>query len=257
MKAAKPLHIVLATNPNPTRARGYPLNINPKPDPKPDSISGPAGSGRVADLYHHYLPLVKWKTIHIQLVEKLLEVGLFASKRWQIFIPVIINISPLATLRMMIMSSMFQSALNMIGATASSPLQTTLHLNGAPTSSPVQSALSMIGAATAFQLLLAPPFDWSAEIWSTLCQTGVPTSSSLLSALHLTGAPKSFLFQSALYLIGASIFSRLQHLLHLTGVSTSHLDCTSPKAPTLLALWSQSSGPKETAQCQSIFEHLR
>ncbi len=48
MKAAKPLHIVLATNPNPTRARGYPLNINPKPDPKPDSISGPAGSGRVA-----------------------------------------------------------------------------------------------------------------------------------------------------------------------------------------------------------------
>ncbi len=51
MKAAKPLRIVLATNPNPTRARGYPLNINPKPDPKPDSISGPAGSGRVADLY--------------------------------------------------------------------------------------------------------------------------------------------------------------------------------------------------------------
>ncbi len=51
MKAAKPLHIVLATNPNPTRARGYPLNINPKPDPKPDSISGPEGSGRVADLY--------------------------------------------------------------------------------------------------------------------------------------------------------------------------------------------------------------
>ncbi len=47
MKAAKPLHIVLATNPNPTRTRGYPLNINPKPD----SISGPAGSGRVADLY--------------------------------------------------------------------------------------------------------------------------------------------------------------------------------------------------------------
>ncbi len=37
----------LATNPNPTRARSYPLNINPKPD----SISGPAGSGRVADLY--------------------------------------------------------------------------------------------------------------------------------------------------------------------------------------------------------------
>ncbi len=35
----------LATNP--TRARRYPLNINPKPD----SISGPAGSGRVADLY--------------------------------------------------------------------------------------------------------------------------------------------------------------------------------------------------------------
>ncbi len=49
MKAAKPLHIVLATNP--TRTRGYPLNINPKPDPKPNSISGPAGSGRVADLY--------------------------------------------------------------------------------------------------------------------------------------------------------------------------------------------------------------
>ncbi len=39
----------LATNP--TRARSYPLNINPKPDPKPESISGPAGSGRVADLY--------------------------------------------------------------------------------------------------------------------------------------------------------------------------------------------------------------
>ncbi len=35
----------LATNP--TRARSCPLNINPKPD----SISGPAGSGRVADLY--------------------------------------------------------------------------------------------------------------------------------------------------------------------------------------------------------------
>ncbi len=35
----------LATNP--TRARGYPLNINPKPE----SISGPAGSGRVAELY--------------------------------------------------------------------------------------------------------------------------------------------------------------------------------------------------------------
>ncbi len=47
MKAAKPLHIVLATNPNPTRTQGYPLNINPKPD----SISGPAGSGPVADLY--------------------------------------------------------------------------------------------------------------------------------------------------------------------------------------------------------------
>ncbi len=40
----------LATNPNPTRARSYPLNINPKPDPIPESISGPAGSGRVADL---------------------------------------------------------------------------------------------------------------------------------------------------------------------------------------------------------------
>ncbi len=39
----------LATNPNPTRARSYPLNINPKPDH--ESISGPAGSGRVADLY--------------------------------------------------------------------------------------------------------------------------------------------------------------------------------------------------------------
>ncbi len=38
----------LATNPNPTRARSYPLNIKPKPD----SISGPAGSVRVADLYH-------------------------------------------------------------------------------------------------------------------------------------------------------------------------------------------------------------
>ncbi len=43
----------LATNP--TRARSYPLNINPKPDPKPDSISGPAGSGRVADLYRKYM----------------------------------------------------------------------------------------------------------------------------------------------------------------------------------------------------------
>ncbi len=41
----------LATNLNPTRARSYPLNINPKPDPKPESISGPAGSGLVADLY--------------------------------------------------------------------------------------------------------------------------------------------------------------------------------------------------------------
>ncbi len=82
--------------------------------------------------------------------------GLFSSKRWQIFIPVIVKISPLATLRMMIMSSMFQSALNMIGATASSPLQTTLHLNGEPTSSLLQSTLSMIGAAMAFQLLLAP-----------------------------------------------------------------------------------------------------
>ncbi len=41
----------LATNPNPTRARSYPLNINPKLNPKPESISGPAGSGRVADLY--------------------------------------------------------------------------------------------------------------------------------------------------------------------------------------------------------------
>ncbi len=35
----------LATNP--TRARSYPLNINPEPE----TISGPAGSGRVADLY--------------------------------------------------------------------------------------------------------------------------------------------------------------------------------------------------------------
>ncbi len=60
MKAAKPLHIVLATNPNPTRARGYPLNINPKPDPKPDSISGPAGSGRVADLYWGSPGIVSW-----------------------------------------------------------------------------------------------------------------------------------------------------------------------------------------------------
>ncbi len=34
--------------PNPTRARGYPLNINLKPE----SISGPEGSGRVADLYY-------------------------------------------------------------------------------------------------------------------------------------------------------------------------------------------------------------
>ncbi len=52
MKAAKPLHIVLvlATNPNPTRARRLSIKHNPKPDPKPDSISGPAGSGRVADL---------------------------------------------------------------------------------------------------------------------------------------------------------------------------------------------------------------
>ncbi len=50
MKAAKPLHIVWVYKPDPTRARSYPLNINPKPDPKPDSISGPAGSGRVADL---------------------------------------------------------------------------------------------------------------------------------------------------------------------------------------------------------------
>ncbi len=34
------------------RLINYPLNINLKPDPKPDSISGPAGSGRVADLPH-------------------------------------------------------------------------------------------------------------------------------------------------------------------------------------------------------------
>ncbi len=61
MKAAKPLHIVLATNPNPTRARGYPLNINPKPDPKPDSISGPAGSGRVADLYFSVFRFEFWQ----------------------------------------------------------------------------------------------------------------------------------------------------------------------------------------------------
>ncbi len=75
MKAAKPLHIVLATNPNPTRARGYPLNINPKPDPKPDSISGPAGSGRVADLYLSFLIsffvlclsyYFKWQTVSNQ-----------------------------------------------------------------------------------------------------------------------------------------------------------------------------------------------
>ncbi len=47
MKAAKPLHIVwFSYKPEPTRARSYPLNINPKPE----SISGPAGSGRVADL---------------------------------------------------------------------------------------------------------------------------------------------------------------------------------------------------------------
>ncbi len=65
MKAAKPLHIVLATNPNPTRARGYLLNINPKPDPKPDSISGPAGSGRVADLYKGDLMILKITFIRI------------------------------------------------------------------------------------------------------------------------------------------------------------------------------------------------
>ncbi len=65
MKAAKPLHIVLATNPNPTRARGYPLNINPKPDPKPDSISGPAGSGRVADLYQR-LGLIRFTHLMIR-----------------------------------------------------------------------------------------------------------------------------------------------------------------------------------------------
>ncbi len=51
----------LATNPNPTRARRYPLNIDPKPDPKPESISGPAGSGRVADLYSW---LASSKSVH-------------------------------------------------------------------------------------------------------------------------------------------------------------------------------------------------
>ncbi len=48
----------LATNPNPTRARSYPLNINPKPD----SISGPAGSGRVADLYSNMM--IRWLCLH-------------------------------------------------------------------------------------------------------------------------------------------------------------------------------------------------
>ncbi len=51
----------LATNP--TRARSYPLNINPKPDPKPESISGPAGSGRVADLYPIGIHLLSGKAI--------------------------------------------------------------------------------------------------------------------------------------------------------------------------------------------------
>ncbi len=84
MKAAKPLHIVLATNPNPTRARGYPLNINPKPDPKPDSISGPAGSGRVADLYLSY------KTLCLHMTSSLLGSG------WAQFI---IRINPVGTLQ--------------------------------------------------------------------------------------------------------------------------------------------------------------
>ncbi len=70
MKAATPLHIVLATNPNPTRTRGYPLNINPKPDPKPDSISGPAGSGRVADLYTLLKIKVLQKVLHSNAIEE-------------------------------------------------------------------------------------------------------------------------------------------------------------------------------------------
>ncbi len=37
----------LATNPSPKLS----IKHLPKPDPKPKSISGPAGSGRVADLY--------------------------------------------------------------------------------------------------------------------------------------------------------------------------------------------------------------
>ncbi len=77
MKAAKPLHIVLATNPNPTRARGYPLNINPKPD----SISGPAGSGRVADLYPGYILNDKINTKNTQLEQHIVYLC-YSSYLW-------------------------------------------------------------------------------------------------------------------------------------------------------------------------------
>ncbi len=52
MKAAKPAYsFSLATNPSPTRARRYPLNINPNPTRNPKVFRDPSGSGRVADLY--------------------------------------------------------------------------------------------------------------------------------------------------------------------------------------------------------------
>ncbi len=51
MKAAKPAYsFSLATNPSPTRARRYPLNINPNPTRNPKVFRDPSGSGRVADL---------------------------------------------------------------------------------------------------------------------------------------------------------------------------------------------------------------
>ncbi len=59
----------LATNPNPTRARSYPLNINPKPD----SISGPTGSGRVADLYTELTTDYSEHTQLITLITQLLK----------------------------------------------------------------------------------------------------------------------------------------------------------------------------------------
>ncbi len=179
-------------------------------------------------VHHHYLPLVKWKTIHIQLVEKVLEVDLFASERWQIFIPVIIKIPPLATLRMMIMSSMFQSALNMIGATASFPLQTTLHLNGAPTSSLVQSALSMkFGPLCARLECQHPPLSCQHCIW--LERQSLSCSSLLCIWLEHQYSPDSSTYYTWL---------ECRH-----PISTAPAQSPISFSPLVTELWSQSNCP--------------